>query len=153
MSRRTQPIGKTFGRLTVMAVVRRGWIIFWRCRCRCGRKVTVRAWNVRQGRSWSCGCLKRDRAATQGGAAHDPAKRYLYEAWRRMLVASGNTPNARAARRHGPPLCQRWRGPRGFRNFLKDVGERPTREHRLLRRNPHRGYSPSNCRWGVGAAH
>jgi hypothetical protein len=46
----------------------------------------------------------------------------------------------------GIVVCERWRGPGGFANFLADMGERP--ENLTLDREDVNGnYEPGNCRW------
>lgn len=46
----------------------------------------------------------------------------------------------------GIKICDRWLGPIGFVNFLKDMGRRPDGKT-LDRRNPEGDYTPENCRW------
>lgn len=42
-------------------------------------------------------------------------------------------------------VCHRWQ--KSFRNFLTDLGPRPSEKYTLDRKNNERGYAPSNCRW------
>lgn len=48
----------------------------------------------------------------------------------------------------GIKICDRWRVPyRGYRNFLEDMGLKPSPAHSLDRVDPNGNYEPSNCRW------
>ena len=46
----------------------------------------------------------------------------------------------------GISLCKSWLD---FRNFLADMGPRPSKNHTIDRVNSKRGYCPSNCRWAT----
>lgn len=65
--------GKAFGRLT--AVERRGrnprGYAIWLCRCECGVEKELPSQNLLQGRTLSCGCLRKDARAKRG--AQEPA--------------------------------------------------------------------------------
>lgn len=64
-SRLVDMLGRTYGRLTVIARAGSdgGGRASWRCRCACGFEKVVRGENLRRGRSTSCGCLTRELAA------------------------------------------------------------------------------------------
>lgn len=49
----------------------------------------------------------------------------------------------------GIEVCERWRrgNPMGFVNFLADMGERPSKQLTLDRKDPNLSYSKDNCRW------
>lgn len=49
----------------------------------------------------------------------------------------------------GITVCQEWRD--SFEAFLRDVGERPSRQHTLDRIDNARGYEPGNVRWATRA--
>jgi len=46
----------------------------------------------------------------------------------------------------GIAVCTEWDS---FETFLKDMGNRPTLQHSIDRRNNDKGYSKSNCRWAT----
>lgn len=44
-------------------------------------------------------------------------------------------------------VCEEWLGPEGFWNFLKDMGEMPSKNYRLRRKNTFKDFTPENCEW------
>lgn len=150
--------GRTFARLLVLGRVRNGSKWLWLCRCECGNETHASAYQLRDGRSKSCGCLKRDRL-TKHGHARDGATTRVYRTWQGMLARCSN-PNEVKWERYGGRgivVCARWRE---FANFLADMGERPP-DTTLDRINNDRHYScghcdeckanawAANCRWAT----
>lgn len=56
--------GQKFGRLTVIEIdqdiTKTKHLYYWRCKCDCGKIVSVRSSSLTQGVSKSCGCLQKD---------------------------------------------------------------------------------------------
>lgn len=153
-------IGRRFGRLTVLSYVgiisRYRW---WKCRCRCGKRVTVRGSRLRAGTTKSCGCLRKELGAEKcralgplsstHGATRNKRWTRTYITWRAMLQRTVNRKHEhyRYYGGRGIRVCRRWR--LSFKNFLADMGPRP--EGKTLDRFPDRNgdYRPGNCRWAT----
>lgn len=60
--------GQQFGRLIVLNKTekRSGHNIVWHCKCSCGNEVDVNSQSLRQGKTKSCGCLKKEKASEIG---------------------------------------------------------------------------------------
>jgi hypothetical protein len=125
------------------------------CRCDCGTERAVRNNHLRSGKSRSCGCLKSQHISdskTIHGHTRKHINHPLYGTWTTMHQRCTN-PNARGYERYGGrgiTVCERWRGPDGFPNFLADMGERPAGLS-LDRRDNDGNYEPSNCRWATAS--
>ena len=53
--------GKIFTRLTVLQrTEKRGKEWYWQCQCECGNQIEVRGVSLREGKTKSCGCLKKE---------------------------------------------------------------------------------------------
>lgn len=87
MSRYVDLMGKSFGRLTVVAnLPSNKWgNRTWLCLCSCGNRTVVAGGNLQCGNTKSCGCLRSDKAIeTKTTHGHTRGKKptVIYRSWR-----------------------------------------------------------------------
>ena len=125
MPRRKDLTGQTFGKLTVIeyAETRKG-VAYWRCRCSCGGTKEASTSNLRSGGTTHCGC---SHANKKHGGAGTPE----YHIWEQLKKKKVTWPNA-------------WDN---FKNFIAAVGERPSDDCILTRRDNRQPYSKANTYW------
>jgi hypothetical protein len=147
--------GQRFSRFVVLEFAGRNEnrVALWLCRCDCGTTKTVRAANLRNGNTKSCGCLHKEitSALTAGkkyGLTHGHYGSGTYGSWKCAKTRCLN-PNHKQYPSYGganPPviICDRWKD--SFENFLADMGERPVGTT-LGRFGDVGNYEPGNCKF------
>lgn len=144
--------GKRFGHLLVVRRLPKqpNRPYRWRCKCDCGKTVSVRGDVLRYGFTKSCGCLRVSNGIKRGRDSfkHGDSFTSEYSTWANMKDRCLN-PNCQSFKNYGGrgiTVCNRWLQ---YENFLADMGRKPSPAHSLDRINNDRGYSPSNCRWAT----
>lgn len=140
-------IGRQFGQLTVVrsAGTREGKkpASLWECKCSCGKTTIVVGDRLTGGKTRSCGCLKLTCRRTHGLSSTLAAK-----SWYGMVSRCGNPKDKDYPRwgGRGIKVCKRWLK---LENFVKDMGERPSKKHSIERRDNNGNYCKRNCYWAL----
>jgi len=146
----TVTLGMRFGRWTVTTpIVRVNGARFVECRCDCGTVRRVRVGLLLSGESRSCYCARRGQSRQGKYPKGITSRSPEYRVWRNMQERCYRPTCSSYASYGGQGIavCDRWRGPDGFFNFIADVGRRPAANYHLDRIDSTRGYEPLNTRW------
>lgn len=143
--------GDRFGRFTVLSYAGKNASRnrYWLCQCDCGGEPRrVLQFNLRDGSTVSCGCLRKERQR-QACTTHGRYRTREYRSWSQMIqrCLNINDANYQSYGAAGITVCERWKT---FANFFRDMGPCPS-ALTLDRIDNTKGYEPSNCRWATRA--
>ena len=150
-------VGQVFGRWSVKSWAGRASGTtanrshYFLCECICGNTGVLAVGSLKQSLSKSCGCLQLEWVIENGKKyiTHGKSKTAEYRTWSGIRQRCNNTEDKDYSDYggRGIEVCNRWEC--SFENFYADMGERPSREHSIDRRDNMKGYTPSNCYWAT----
>lgn len=135
--------GKKIGNLTfIKPVGKKNGNYIWKVKCDCGKLANLPGYTVKSGNTKSCGCLKGERL-------EEISQTPEYFCYRDLLKRCTNPEdkNFKNYGGRGIRVCRRWR--QSFQNFLDDMGQKPSPNHSIERKDNGGNYEPDNCIWAT----
>lgn len=145
-------IGKQFYKLFIhgRSKIKHDYVIV-SCDCNPDYKYETSASAIRDGRTKSCGCIKKEITAIRNSenAIHNMSGTKIYDVWRQMIQRCENI-NHKDYKNYGKKgivVCDEWHDLLTFTEWAYSHGYEENADLSIDRINSNKGYNPTNCEW------
>jgi hypothetical protein len=134
--------------------------VYWFCECSCEKQTlrNVRGYDLRSGKSKSCGCVSQEKASKlfKSWTKHNMCDTNFYRVWCNIKDRCLNK-NCKAYKNYGDrdiKICEEWLDFMNFKNdmydsYLQHCEEYGNKETTIERKDVNGDYNKNNCTWAT----